>query len=170
MWLVTRLIITLLVSAPLSGCVMINSYPVEVKLENLEFVRANPFEQRFKLNLSINNPRSKELYIRTLNYRVLLNGIEISTGEQPIWQEIAPFSSQQVNILVSTNIWGQLKPIVNSIKSAQEVNYYLVGNLVTGGLFTQRTSYVRHEGTLTPEQLPMKKIQRLQELAPSFDF
>lgn len=170
MWLVTRLIITLLVSAPLAGCVMINSRSVEVKLENLEFVRANPFEQRFKLNLVINNPRSESLYVRTLDYKVLLHGIEISAGEQPIWQNIPPFSSQQVNMVVSTNIWGQLKPIVNSIKNTREVNYYLVGNLITGGLFTQRTSYVRHEGTLTPEQLPMKKIQRLQELSPSFNF
>ncbi len=164
------MIITLLVSAPLSGCVMMNSHPVEVKLESLEFVKANPFEQRFKLNINIKNSQSKKLFVRTLDYKVLLNGIEISTGEEPIWQDIPAFSTQQFDILVSTNIWGELKPIINSIKDTREINYYLTGNLVTGSLFNQRISYVRHSGTLTPDQLPMKKIQRLQKLAPALNF
>lgn len=59
MCLVKKMIITLLVSAPLSGCVMMNSHPVEVKLESLEFVKANPFEQRFKLNINIKTLKVK---------------------------------------------------------------------------------------------------------------
>lgn len=170
MWLVNRLIIIVFVSFSLSGCVMMNSHSVPVKLERVEFVKANPFGQRFRLNFSIQNDQSKKLFVRTLDYKIMVNGIQITKGEEQIWQEIPAFSTSQVNILVSTNIWEQLKSIAMSIKNYKQIDYYLTGSLVTGNFFQQRVSYINHTGSLTPDQLPMKKLQKLKKLAPTLNF
>lgn len=143
----------------LQGCVM-SSYSTGVKLSSLEFVKANPFEQRFIFNMDIKNTHSKPLFVRVLHYKLMVNGILIHEGEEFIWQDIPQFSNQQVSVLVSTSIWGQLEPIFQSIKKYKEINYYLTGQLTTGSLFYQKKSYFNYSGTLTPDQLPLKKLQK----------
>lgn len=158
--------IVLLILSFLAGCVMMSSTPAEVKLHSLEFVKANPFEQRFILSINIRNTSSKSLFVRTLHYKIMINGIPISSDEQFIWREIPAFSTQQVDILISANIWAQLKPLVRTIKDYGEINYYLSGKIITGSLFYQKVSYINHSGTLTPDQLPKDKIDRLRKKLP----
>lgn len=164
---IIKLKLVFLLALALSGCVMMSSHPAEVKLEGIEFIRANPFEQRFVLNIKIKNTSSKSLFLRNLDYKIYLNGLVIAKGEQFVWREIAGFATDQLEIVVTTNIWHQLKPIISSIKEYQAINYYLAGKLTSGNLLYQQVSYINYSGTLTPDQLPKDKIDKLLKKIPS---
>lgn len=170
MWqLLIKLKLVIILAFSLSSCVLMNRHPAEVKLQGIDFVKANPFEQRFIININIKNTTSKPLFVRTLNYRLLVNGLTIASGEQFIWREISGFASEQVAILVSTSLWSQLKPIFRSIKDVRAINYYLTGELTTGNLLVKQISPINHAGTLTSEQLPKDKLDKFRKKIP-YDF
>lgn len=154
----------------LSGCVVMRNQPVIVEVKNLKLLRVSPFDQRFKVIMVISNQGSKELFVRRLKYHVILGSLEISSGEELIWKTVPAFSTQEIDMFFSTNIWGQLSPIFASAKENGQLNYYLEGELKTGNLFYQEVSYIRYANALTQDQLPMKKLEKLQKLMPNLSF
>lgn len=163
-------IFTLLVIMTLSGCVVTSNRPIDVTMERLQLLRVSPFDQRFKLTLAINNKSSQALYVRRLNYSVMLSNLEITSGQEDVWKSVPAFSTQKIEIFFSTNIWGQLGPIFAIVKEERQLNYHLTGELSTGSLLYQQISYIHYTSALTKDQLPMKKLQKLQKLIPNLGF
>ncbi len=154
----------------LSGCVVTNNRPIDVTMDSLQLLRVSPFEQRFKLTMAINNKSSQELFVRRLNYKVMLSDLEITSGEELIWKAVPAFSTQEIEIFFSTNIWEQLGPVFAIVKESGQLNYYLTGELNTGSLLYQQVSDIHYTSTLTQDQLPMKKLNKLQKLMPNLGF
>ena len=151
----------------LTGCVTSSTQPVDIKIKKLILTKITPFGQSVKLSIDIQNKSSQPIYLRTLDYKLSLNGVQISEGEESLWRTIPAFSTYSFSIDVVANVWEQFKPVIATIKDTREINYYFTGELMTGNIMFQERVYIQQADTLTMNDLPLKKIQKLQHLIPN---
>lgn len=149
-----------------SGCVTTNSQPVSTEVTKLSIIKITPFGQNFKLWFTIHNKGSEPIYMRTFDYNLSLNNVPISKGNEALWRTIPAFSTYDFSIDLSANVWEQFKPIIATVKDTQKMDYYFSGELITGNIISQNRISIRHADTLTADDLPLKKIQRLQQFIP----
>src|SRR5690554_1480684 len=66
----------------LNGCAVFNRSYIEpeVTLTNVEMLKANLWEQSFRLRLRVDNPNDRNLPIRGMHYQVHLNDMRLATG------------------------------------------------------------------------------------------
>lgn len=166
--LLNNLIILIITALLLVGCVTSSIKPIDTKLEKLSIIKITPFGQSFKLWINVQNKSNQAIYLRTLDYKLSLNNIQVAAGREAIWRAIPAFSSHVFSINISANIWEQFKSIIATIKDTQKINYYFTGELMMGGLIFQERIYIQQADALTMDDLPLKKLQKLQHLIPKF--
>ena len=143
----------LLLIAGLSGCASwfeSSDKEPEVRLERVELVQAKLLEQRFKLHMRVDNPNDSTLTVRGLSYAVYLGTIKLTEGENEHWFSVQPNSSAMYVIPVRTNLWPQVRPLVNLLETPdQPIPYRLEGTLQTG-LFYGYDVHLTRKGEIIP--------------------
>ena len=122
----------------------------DVHLEKVELVQAKLLEQRFRLHFRVDNPNDSTLTVRGLSYAVYLGTIKLTEGENEHWFSVQPKSSADYVIPVRTNLWPQIRDVVQMLKNPDKpVPYRLEGELKTG-LFIGYDVQVNHNGEIIP--------------------
>ena len=122
----------------------------DVHLEKVELVQAKLLEQRFKLHFRVDNPNDSTLTVRGLSYAVYLGTIKLTEGENEHWFSVQPNSSAMYVIPVRTNLWPQVRPLVNLLETPdQPIPYRLEGTLQTGLFYGYDVNLTR-KGEIIP--------------------
>jgi LEA14-like dessication related protein len=138
----------------LSGCAMFGqSYSKpEVRLANVEMLKANMWEQSFRLRLRVDNPNSRSLPIRGMHYEVYLNDARLATGVSDRAFTVPAYGSQHFDLEVRSNLWRHLGDLARMVDRQQPMTYRIEGHIRTGMFFSPRLT-LREQGTLDPANL-----------------
>ena len=137
----------------LSGCASWfedDTPPPHVSLVKVEVVRAKLLEQKFKLYFRVDNRDDADLTVRGLIYKVSLGNLLLTEGESNEWLTVPPLGHAFFKISVRTNLWPQIRDVVQMLKKPERpVPYRLEGELKTG-LFIGNDVRVDHNGEIIP--------------------
>lgn len=136
------------------GCAMLMpSYSKpDVSLANVEMLKSNLWEQSFRLKLRVENPNSKALPIRGMQYQVYLNDMRLATGVSNNRFDVPAYGSETFDLEVRSNLWRHLADLVELVDKQRAVTYRIEGHISTG-LFLAPNINLKEEGTLEPSQL-----------------
>ncbi len=102
--------------------------PPKISIANIAPKEVALFEQRFDVQLRIQNPNEKELSLNGMRFELDLNEKEFATGMTGERMTVPRFSSQVVNVEVITGISSFLRQIQELNKTgAGKVRYRLKG-------------------------------------------
>lgn len=122
----------------------------DIQLVDVELVRARLLEQQFILHFRVDNPNSKSLPVRSINYQVLLNDTPLANGNNHQWLTVPANGHAYFKIPVHTNLWRHMKVIVNMLeKPDQAIHYTLHADVKTGRMFGKKIEILRH-GDIIP--------------------
>ncbi|PKM31161.1 MAG: hypothetical protein CVV07_03080 [Gammaproteobacteria bacterium HGW-Gammaproteobacteria-11] len=145
------LIVTLLW---LSGCAILRpSYTKpEISLANVEMLKANLWEQNFRLQLRVDNPNNRNLPIRGMHYQIYINDARLATGvtNQPF--DVPAYGSEYFELNVRSNLWRHIADLVKMVERQQPVSYRIEGHIRTG-FFLSPAITLQEKGTLDPANL-----------------
>nr|WP_225778973.1 LEA type 2 family protein [Pseudomonas sp. Marseille-Q3773] len=121
----------------------------EVRLVEVETVKARLLEQEFVLHLQVDNPNDGRLFIRNLSYAIRLNDLLLVQDETSLWRSVGGHARRTFKITARTNLWQHLKPLAKLLKSGQPLHYNLQGELATG-LLLHRDLHLSRSGEIIP--------------------
>ncbi|WP_298191140.1 LEA type 2 family protein [uncultured Pseudomonas sp.] len=137
----------------LSGCSSWSSGEFkdpEVRLVNVDVVKAKLLEQHFMLRFRIDNPNNFSLPVRGLDYVVHLNQVKLAEGESNASFTVPAHGHYSFNVPVRTNLWRHLRKIVKALEKPEEpIPYRLQGAVKTGWLFG-RSVHMSRNGEIIP--------------------
>ena len=141
----------------LQGCAVFNrSYTEpEVTLANVEMLKANLWEQSFRLRLRVDNPNDRSLPVRGMHYQIHLNNMRLATGVTDRSFNVPAYGSEYFDITVRANIWRHLGPLLRLAENPQPIDYRIDGHIRTGLFWAPRLT-LREQGTLDPADLSLK--------------
>ena len=127
-----------------------DSPPPHVSLVKVEVVRAKLLEQKFKLYFRVDNRDDSDLTVRGLIYKVTLGNFVLTEGESNEWLTVPPRGHAFFKVSVRTNLWPQVRPLVNLLETPdQPIPYRLEGTLQTG-LFYGYDVHLTRKGEIIP--------------------
>jgi LEA14-like dessication related protein len=143
----------------LTGCsswVVSGYQEPEVRLLDVQVVKAKLLQQDFKLHFRVDNPNDRSVLVRSLRYKVMLKEATLAEGESSEWFVVEGHSHKNFVVPVRTNLWQHLKYIAKLLKKPdQAIPYRLEGKLKTGFLFRHNVRIGRNgeiiPGDLIPE-------------------
>lgn len=137
----------------LSGCAswFADDTPApEVRLVKVDPVRVKLLEQKFKLYFRVDNRDDSDLTVRGMVYKVSLGPLLLTEGESNEWLTVPPHSHAFFRVSVRTNLWPQIRDVVDMLKNRRApVPYRLEGELKTG-LFIGNDVQVMRNGEIIP--------------------
>lgn len=132
---VHRLVVLATVVLAISACSGVNTLrkivdPPRVSLSSVQLVSAGLLEQRYLLNLRVQNPNSVTIPISGLDYQVNLGGSEFARGVSATSFSLPANGEDVVQIEVSTNLLDSARHVYSLLKSGEDkVDYGLSGNI-----------------------------------------
>lgn len=151
-----RIISLLLFFGLLSGLAACSSWMTadlkdpDVRLVNVEVIRAKLLEQRFVLRFRIDNPNDISLPIRGLDYSVHLNQLKLADGTSDASFSVPAHGHHEFEVPVRTNLWRHMRQIVEALEKPEEpIRYRLVGVVKTGWFFG-RSVHIARNGEIIP--------------------
>ena len=115
-----------------SACSTLGSKPEApvVTLAGLQIVKADFFEQRFALDLRLQNPNDFMLPIRGMSYDLVLNGTSFASGVSASKVDVPALGEAVVKVESVTNLFSLYRHLQQLGASSQEgVEYQLKGNI-----------------------------------------
>src|SRR5690606_34963388 len=115
----------------LQGCAMFSrSYSEpEVTLANVEMLKANLWEQSFRLRMRVDNPNDRSLPVRGMQYQVYLNGMRLATGVADRHFTVPAYGSEYFDLTVRSNLWRHLGGLLDMVEHQQPVDYRVSGHI-----------------------------------------
>jgi LEA14-like dessication related protein len=151
-----RHLLTLLLLLSLGGCASWfgdDEPEPQVRLVKIEVIRTKLLEQKFLLHFRIDNPNDSDLTVRSLEYRIHLGDLLLTEGEHEHWFTIGPKQTGYFKVRVRTNLWPQVRDLVNMLKKPDRpIPYRLEGELETG-LFIAHYVHLERNGVIIPADL-----------------
>ncbi|WVV64659.1 LEA type 2 family protein [Pseudomonas batumici] len=146
----------LLVLLTLSGCASwfdTSARDPEVRLVRVELVKARLVQQKFRLHFRVDNPNDDSLTVRSLHYRLYLDGWLLSEGESEGWFTVEANNHASLVIPARTNLWEHLRDLTKRLKHPHEpIPYRLEGELETGLLFSHDV-HLERKGEIIPAEI-----------------
>lgn len=140
----------------LQGCAYIGfgkSYTKpDVSLANVEMLKANLWEQSFRLRLRVDNPNSRNLPIRGMHYEIFLNDARLATGVSDSYFNVPAYGSEYFELNVRSNLWRHIRDLVKMVENQQPIDYRIEGHIRTG-TFLSPSLKLRESGTIDPAKL-----------------
>jgi LEA14-like dessication related protein len=127
-----RALLVALVVAGLAvaGCVGIGQQiePPEVFVVNLEPLQGGNFEQRFRIDLRVQNPNDFDLEINGLDFDLDLNGTRLTRGLSNEAVTISRLGEAIVQVMATTTVFDLVRQVVNAT-SLEGMEYEVRGRL-----------------------------------------
>ncbi|MBC7946147.1 MAG: LEA type 2 family protein [Burkholderiales bacterium] len=108
----------------------LNTEPPRLSIAGLSLTDANLFEQRFKLELRVQNPNDFALPIHALNYVIEINDQPFATGVSNRSVTVPGYGSDVVEVEAISNLGGLLRQVKSALKG--ELRYRLRGDAIVG--------------------------------------
>ena len=124
--------------------------PPHVALVKVEVVRAKLLEQKFKLYFRVDNRDDADLTVRGLVYKVSLGNLVLTEGESNEWLTVPPRGHKFFKVSVRTNLWPQVREVVQMLKNPDRPVPYRLGGELKTGLFNGKDVQVAHNGEIIP--------------------
>lgn len=122
----------------------------EVRLVNVEVVRAKLLEQRFVLRFRVDNPNDISLPVRGLDYSVYLNEVKLADGTSTASFSVPAHGRHEFDVPVRTNLWRHMRQVVKALEKPEEpIRYRLIGVVKTGFWFG-RSVHMSRNGEIIP--------------------
>lgn len=122
----------------------------DVRLINVEVIRAKLLEQRFVLHFRIDNPNTMSLPVRGLDYTVYLNDVKLAEGTSDASFSVPAHGQHAFEVPVRTNLWRHMRQIVKALEKPEEpIRYRLTGAVKTGWFFG-RSVHMSRNGEIIP--------------------
>ncbi|MCL7462078.1 LEA type 2 family protein [Pseudomonas sp. NW5] len=121
----------------------------EVRLVDIELVRARLLEQQFLLHFRADNPNNVRLPIRGLSYTVYLEDKKLAHGDASQHFSIPAHGSSEFTVPVHSNLWRHLRTLMRRLEDPEQPLRYRLEGEVRTGLFGSRFSLQR-SGEVTP--------------------
>ena len=115
-----------------SACSTLGSKPEAptVTLAGLKIVSADFFEQRFALDLRLQNPNDFTLPIRGMSYDLVLNGNSFASGVSADKVDVPALGETVVRVESVTNLFSLYRQLQQLGESSEKgVEYQLKGNI-----------------------------------------
>jgi LEA14-like dessication related protein len=106
--------------------------PPQVYLSNIRLTDAGLFEQRYRLDVRIQNPNDVELPIGGMSYRLSLNGRQFATGVSSGNWTLPAYGDRIVSIDLVSSTAKVLEQYRRLQKGTEAVDYALAGNIRLG--------------------------------------
>ena len=154
----TGLVLVLLAGLlSLNGCAVFNrSYTEpEVTLANVEMLKANLWEQSFRLRMRVDSPNDRALPIRGMHYQIHLNNMRLATGVTDRAFTVPAYGSEYFDLTVRSNIWRHLGSLLEVMEHQKPIDYQINGHISTGLFWAPRLN-LSQRGTLAPADLNLK--------------
>ena len=118
------------VGLAVAGCAGIGQQiePPEVFVVGLEPLQGGNFEQRFRIDLRVQNPNDFELEINGLDFELDLNGIRLTRGLSNQVVTIPRLGEEIVPVSATTTVFDLVRQVVNAA-SLEGVEYEVRGRL-----------------------------------------
>lgn len=151
------MLVLLLGILTLNGCAMFNrSYTEpEVTLANVEMLKANLWEQSFRLRMRVDNPNDRALPIRGMHYQVYLNNMRLATGVTDRSFTVPAYGSEYFDLTVRSNMWRHLGDLMKVVEHQTPIDYRINGHISTGLFWAPRLTLDK-QGSLDPADLRIK--------------
>ena len=143
----------LFTAAMLVSCASIRPEPPEVSLLSLAIEEVTLSHVNMTANLNFFNPNRFSVRIREVNYRLLLNGQQVSDGKslQPL--DIAASSHGEIPLRISGAYWNIFR-LLNSLQQTTDLEFSLDGEVkVIGYGLIPATFTFSNKGSLPLNQL-----------------
>jgi len=142
-----------LLAALLSGCAALGPRLEAPKLAvaDVEIIKGDFFEQRFRARMKVQNPNDRELRVRGITYTIELGGEELGRGLSGSSFVVPARGEAEFDMLVTANLAGTLLKLVERARKEgsrpNELGYRLRGEVkLDSGLL--RTVPFDQKGTL----------------------
>ncbi|KWT00477.1 MULTISPECIES: LEA type 2 family protein [Pseudomonas syringae group] len=153
---ITRITSLALVMFGLSGCSYLSFdrfEDPEVQLLKVQVVKARLTQQDFKLYFEVDNPNDSSLFVRGLNYKIMLNEVVLADGKSSDWFFVDGHSQKTFVVPIRTNLWGHARYIAQLLKKPDElIHYRFEGKLKTGMVF-RHSVRIGKSGDVAPYEL-----------------
>ncbi|AEF23311.1 LEA type 2 family protein [Pseudomonas fulva] len=127
----------------------------DVRLVDVNVVKAKLLEQRFILRFRIDNPNDVSLPVRGLEYVVHLNDVLLADGESEVWFTVPANGHLEFDVPVRTNLWRHVRQVVKLLENPDEpIRYRLQGQVKTGLFFGRRVHMARNGEIIPGDYLP----------------
>lgn len=136
----TRNMIGILLLVLLVGCSAVKPKAPEVTLQKLQVGELSLSNATLLADLRIYNPNLIDLTLEKVEYRLKLNGIQISAGRSTEPVSIASHGYGTLRVNLSAAYFDLLR-FVNSAKKQKSFNYSIQGNIAVGGLSLVRVDF-----------------------------
>lgn len=118
--------------AALAGCAGLLQRPASphVTLADLQVLEIGLFEQRYRVELRIQNPNDHPLAVRGMDFSLDLNGRDFASGVTPRAFSVPAYGEQRVAVDVVSNlarVFEQLRDLGRA--QTRLLSYRLAGNL-----------------------------------------
>ena len=130
--------ILLLIFIFLSGCAGLEQQPAEVKvtLVNLKMLESTLLEQRFIMNIRVQNRSPQPLSIHGMSFDIEINNKNFASGSSDQKTTFAAFSDAVIDVKMSSTLFGIVRQIqVMQEKQNQKLNYVISGKIYTNDFF-----------------------------------
>lgn len=122
----------------------------DVRLVNVEVIKAKLLEQRFVLRFRIDNPNTISLPVRGLDYTVYLNDVKLADGSSDASFSVPALGRHEFEVPVRTNLWRHMRQVVKALEEPEEpIRYRLIG-VVKTGMFFGRSVHMSRNGEIIP--------------------
>ncbi|WP_188981233.1 LEA type 2 family protein [Pseudomonas matsuisoli] len=125
----------------------------DVRLKDVEIVKARLLEQEMLLTFHIDNPNSIAIPVRGLEYDIQLNGVPLAKGESSTWFKVPAYGSKDFQVPINTNLWQHMKYIAKLLETPDKpIAYQLRGEVKTGFFFGMlgRDVHLLRNGEIIP--------------------
>lgn len=114
----------------IQGCATMKVEPPSVNVADIRLQDATLLEQRYRLQLRIQNPNPTELLIDGLSYEVEINGKPFAKGLSNRAVTVPRYGSELIEVEGTSTLFDVLRQLVELPKGqAKTVQYHLKGKL-----------------------------------------
>jgi LEA14-like dessication related protein len=139
-----------------AGCASLSGYgePPRVNLVDLQPEQMTLFEQRYLVQLRIQNPNPEPLDVTGMSYEVELNDRAFAEGVHGESFTVAPFGEQVIDVVLVSTLFSVIDQLQGlQTDGPKSLRYRLSGTLSLKGSLTrlkfERTGEMEFEGTET---------------------
>jgi len=126
-----KLAIVSLFAAFLPGCATLTAKlaPPQVSLANIKLLDLGLFEQRYKIELRIQNPNSIGLPITGMTYELDINQQRFARGVSNDTVDVPAFGEAIARVVVTSDLGSMLQQLGKLSSDNQSVHYRLSGSV-----------------------------------------
>lgn len=115
----------------LTACVSTRFEAPELSVVNVGMVSADVFSQQFRIRLHVHNPNARELPVKSIEYRLFLQGDSFAEGisNQPF--VVPAMGEAEFDTVVSTHFMSSIGRLLSKLNSSDgnQVQYAFVGKV-----------------------------------------